>query len=517
MALLAVCAVLVGTLVWAGVAQPWSASAAGSGAIGPHDALITQVEQQRQVAGSQTREITLTAAPVTLDVGGQQVSTWAFNGQVPGPAIQAQAGDVVRAHVINQLPAPLTVHWHGIALRNDMDGVPDLTQPAIAPGGEFDYEFTVATAGTYFYHSHVGVQLDRGLYGPLVITDKLDSQNGAPQRDITMMLDDWLDGTGRTPDEALAELKATGGGMGGMDMGSTDMGGMDMGGMDHGSGTGAATNSASPLGTDTADVAYPLYLINGKSSVQPTIYDVTPGEQVRLRLVNSAASTPFRVASGSGPMTVIATDGYPVEPVPTDSLIIGMGERYDVLVTVPQTGSVPIVAVVEGKVSVDKSTQTMSVLRTPGAALPSANARPVGLRSQPISQSDLHATTTAALPTRTPDRTYQTTLTGGMMNFNWGIEVPAEAGVTLPVRQGERVRLVLTNDTMMWHPIHLHGHTFQVDTGNGPGPRKDTAIISPMSTVTVEFDADNPGQWMLHCHNAYHAEAGMMTTVNYMT
>ncbi|MGA9148710.1 MAG: multicopper oxidase family protein [Candidatus Nanopelagicales bacterium] len=511
-ALLGVFAVMVAALGWASVVRPWSASASAA-VVSPNDDVVAVTEQARKVPGSQVRNVTLTAAPTTVEVGGRQVSTWAFNGQVPGPQIQAQVGDVIRAEVLNQLPQPLTVHWHGIAIRNDMDGVPDQTQAPIAPGGRFTYEFTVGHEGTYFYHSHVGLQMDRGLYGSLIVTPKTP----APQRDIAMVLDDWTDGVGKTPDELMAQLNPNGGSSA---MGGTNHGGgsgmSGMGGMNHSggsgmSGMGGSGSPAAPLGSDTVDIDYPMYLINGRSSQSPSVTDVSPGETVRVRLINAATSTPFRVAAGSGPMTVVASDGFDVQPVTANSLVIGMGERYDILLTAPKSGSVPVVARVEGK-----SAHVMSVLRVNNAPLPNASTSPAGLSQNPLPISDLHATAASALPTKPADVSYDVTLNGGMMGYNWTLDAPSINGVTLPVRQGQRVRLNISNNTMMWHPIHLHGHTYQVVTGNGTGPRKDTVAVAPMSTVTVEFDADNPGQWMLHCHNLYHAEAGMMTTLSYL-
>ena len=508
LAVVAALAVTAGLLVWL---LPGRTSAQ---LVGPGSPAVAQAEAARAVAGSRTVDVTLTAAPTTVDIGGRTVQTWAFNGAVPGPTIRVTAGDVIRARVVNQLTAPLTVHWHGIALRNDMDGVPDLTQAPIAPGASFTYQFTAAEAGTYFYHSHVGTQLDRGLYGALIIDDRTQLASSTP--DIPLLLDDWLDGTGQTPDEALEQLRS-------MNMGNSDsssgMDGMDMGampGMDHGSMPGMDMGSAGvdadhPLGIDTADLTYPAYLVNGRAPGAPAVYPVAAGQQVRLRLVNAGAATPFRVAFGAGQMTVIATDGYPVTPVITDSLLIGMGERYDVLVTVPSDGAFPLVAAAEGKAG-----QAMAVLRAGNGPLPAADVHPAGLDAAPLSYDELHASADVALPAGEPDVTYQVQLTGDMMNYQWGLGAPESGGATLPIKLGQRVRLELTNDTSMWHPMHLHGHTFQLLTGAGNGPRKDTVIVPPMSTVTLELLADNPGQWMLHCHNAYHAEAGMTTTLSYV-
>ena len=490
-AVAAVLALVAGLLAWllpgddATAAEP----------VTPDSAVVAETEEARAVAGAGTVDMTLTAAPATVEIGGRTVDTWAFNGQVPAPTIRATAGDVLRARVINDLPEELTIHWHGIALRNDMDGVPDLTQQPIAPGEEFTYEFTLPDAGTYFYHPHTGTQLDRGLYGALVVDDPAAATTAT---DVPLLLDDWIDGTGQTPDEVLAGLTS----MAGMDMGDGSMPGMDM---------GDGSTATSPLGMDISDVEYPMYLINGKTADAPQVVSVTAGEQVRLRLINAASSTPFRVAFGGGQMTVIATDGFPVEPVATDALLIGMGERYDVLVTVPGDGAFPLVASVEGG-----SEQAQAVLRTGEAALPAPDARPAQLEGRLLVYGDLRATAEVALPDEEPDRSYEMALTGDMMSYEWGIDAPEQDGVTMPVRQGERVRLTFVNNTAMWHPMHLHGHTFQLVGDDGPGARKDTVNVAPGESVTVEFVADNPGQWLVHCHNTYHAEAGMLTTLSYV-
>lgn len=500
--LLAAGAVLVAATAGYALVRPWS-NATSASVVGPTDELVTMTERTRIGPDSRLRTVNLTAAPSTLTVGGRQVTTWAFNGQVPGPQIQAEVGDVIRAEVTNDLPQPLTVHWHGVAIRNDMDGVPNQTQLPIPTGGKFTYEFTVDHDGSYFYHSHVGLQMDRGLYGALIVTPKTRGSD----RDVVMLLDDWTDGVGRSPDDLMTQLNPSTGssGTGGMNHGGGS--GMGMGAMNHG-----APDPSHPLDGGTVDVEYPMYLINGLGASVPSITDVAPGETVRVRLINAAASTPFRIATGAGPMTVVGSDGYDVQPVGADSLIVGMGERYDVLITAPTTGSIPVVARVEGT-----TTQVMSVLRVNGSTLPDPSISPGGLTETPLALAQLHSTEASRLPTRPVDVSYDVTMNGGMMGHDWSLDGPVVAGVTMPVRHGQRVRINLTNNTMMWHPIHMHGHTFQAITGNGDGPRKDTVAVAPMNTVTVEFDADNPGQWMLHCHNIYHAEAGMMTTLSYLS
>ena len=464
------------------------------------------------------REVQLTAAPATVDLGGRPARTWAFNGQVPGPEIRLRAGERLRATVRNDLPQPLTIHWHGVALRNSMDGVPDLTQKSIQPGGKFVYEFTAPDPGTYFYHPHTGTQLDRGLYAPLIVEDPAEA--GAYDREITLLLDDWLDDTRETPDEVLERLRRGPSGMGSMKgSGSGGMEGMPgMGGEGPKSGMSAgaaemeeadAESSAGVLGADTGDVRYPMYLVNGRPPTDPPIFDAAPGERVRLRIINAGSDTPFRVAFRGQPLTVVATDGFPVKPVRAEAIVIGMGERYDAVVTLKGRGVFPVVAQAEGK-----GGRALAAIRTGPGNLPGPRAPVPELRGRPLALGDLRATPEATLSARRPDRTHRVALTGDMATYRWGIKVVD--GGKLSVRKGERVRLILENRTPMWHPIHLHGQTFQVmGSGAAAGPRKDTVIVPARQRIVIDFVADNPGRWALHCHNIYHAEAGMQTVLSY--
>ncbi len=238
--------------------------------------------------GAESDAVSLTAIPATVDLGGRLARTWTFNGALPGPELRLRAGQVMRVRLRNRLPAATTIHWHGIALRNAMDGVPEVTQPAVEPGEGFTYAFTLPDPGTYFYHPHVGVQSDRGLYGPLVVEDPHEA--GRYDREAVVVLDDWTDGVGPSPDRILARLQ-----QGGMRHTATMPG---MGGMDHDAGEVAMFDSTSPLGGDTGDVRHPLYLVNGRASISPTVFRARPQERLRLRLVNAGADTAFRVALG---------------------------------------------------------------------------------------------------------------------------------------------------------------------------------------------------------------------------
>ncbi|MFJ2746007.1 multicopper oxidase family protein [Streptomyces sp. NPDC087440] len=493
------------------------------GYVSPYDKEVAAAEAAR--GDGPTRTVRLTATPGPLDLGGGvTVKSWAYGDALPGKEVRVTAGDTLALTLANHLPAATSLHWHGLALRNDMDGVPGLTQRDVAPGAEFTYRFKVPHPGTYWFHPHSGVQQDRGLYAPLIVEDPKEPL--AYDREWVVVLDDWVDGVaGSTPDAVLAELSK---GMGGMDHG----GSTGTGGMDHGGGTGtgggheghgmpAPTDApkgpsrmlmgatSELLGADAGDVAYPYYLVNGRVPADPSTYRARPGERIRLRIVNAGGDTAFRVALGGHRMTVTHTDGFPVEHATTDALLLGMGERYDVLVTA-KDGVFPLTAVAEGK-----KASGLALLRTGGGAAPSADVRPRELTGKLVTAERLRATKSAALPSRAPDRTIRLRLTGGMAKYDWAFDgKPYTPDQRHPVRAGERVRLEVANATAMWHPVHLHGHTFALGAAAG-GARKDTAIVLPNGRLTVDFDADNPGLWMVHCHNVYHAEAGMMTVLGY--
>ena len=469
--------------------------------VGPHSSAVTAAAQARQVSGAPTVNVALEAAPAEIDLGGgTRVSTWAFNGQLPGKEIRAKQGDVLRVDLSNKLPQETTVHWHGLAIRNDMDGVPALTQDPVKAGANFRYEFTLPTSGTFWFHPHVGMQLDRGLYAPLIIDDP--AEPGKYDQEVVVVLDDWIDGTGTTPDAVLANLRQQG-----MTMGGGMGGGM--------SGMGMSGNG--PLGGDAGDVNYPYYLANGKIARDPQVVDAKPGQRIRLRLINAGGDTAFRVGMPTSVMTITHTDGFPIVPQQAQAVIMGMAERVDAIITVPDT-TTPLLVIPEGKKGL-----AQLVIRVNQGAAPDANTLVPAFLQRPVLNT---ATTTATeqvfLPARKPDVTHDLALmgptTGSAGKYTWTINGktydPAAEG--LPVRQGQRARLRFVNQSTMFHPMHLHGHTFQVRGPNGVGPRKDTVLVLPMPTVEVDFDADNPGQWLTHCHNLYHMDGGMMTVTSYV-
>ena len=464
---------------------------------------VRRAEALRRSTGQRVVTARLTPQLSTVDLGGPVVKTWAYGDSVPGPLLRARAGDLLRVQVDNQLPATTSVHWHGIALSNNMDGVPGVTQDPVGAGKSFTYEFTVPDPGTYFYHPHSGVQLDRGLYGSLLVDEKADP--GGYDLEWTVVLDDWVDGTGRTPDQVLKAL--TSASVGSTSSGS-DMGGMDMGGATGGMG-GMGEAMTSPLLGGAGDIAYPHYLANGRVPAAPVTLTAKPGQRARLRLVNAGSDTAFRVALGGHQLTVTHSDGFPVAPLTTDALLIGMGERYDVLVTVGD-GVFPLVALAEGKAG-----NALALVRSAAGTPPTATARPTELGGLVTLSTDLRAADTAKLKTKGVDQRHDLVLSGSMAPYRWTINGKVFPDTdALPIEAGQRVRLRFQNHSMMFHPMHVHGHTFALVNG---GARKDTVIVRPMQTVEVDFDANNPGQWATHCHNIYHAEMGMMSMLSYQS
>lgn len=482
--------------------------------VDPAGSAVAATEKKRRSTGRR-QKVTLTAAPATIDLGGGvRPRTWAFDGRPPGKEIRLSVGDTLVAELSNQLPnkTATSIHWHGIALRNDMDGVPPTTQTAVRAGSSFTYRFIADAPGTYFFHPHVGVQLDRGLYAPLIIDDPQEPL--AYDDEWVVLLDDWVDGVTGTPDEVFAEL---GQGMGGMHMGTSDSPGSDgMEGHDMGA-MGAMGKfmlmgaDSELLGGDAGDVKYPHHLINGRVAADPDVYTGKPGKKVRLRIINAGGDTAYRVALGGHRLTITHTDGFPARHQEVDALLVGMGERYDVLVTLGD-GVFPLVAVAEGK-----NANGFALVRTGSGSAPKATVRPKELDGMIMTAAQLRAADDVRLKAAKTDVTHRIRLTGGMDKYDWAIngkpfDMDNPEANPILIEEGQRVRFDFVNDTDMWHPMHLHGHTYQLGTD---GPRKDTAIVLPKKKLSVVFDADNPGQWMLHCHNAYHGEAGMMANVAY--
>ncbi|MEZ5318169.1 MAG: multicopper oxidase family protein [Vicinamibacterales bacterium] len=479
-----------------------TALAAGAGLAGCRRGPTDARAPARPAGTGRVHPVQLTTGPVDVDLGtGAPFTVFGYNGRSPGPEIRVREGDTLRVTLDNQLPEPTTIHWHGIPLPNGMDGVPGLTQQPAAPGEPFVYEFMAWPSGTYFYHSHVGYQLDQGLHGPLVIEP---AREPGHDREFVLMLEDWaaMDGGGPAASRAGRIDESAGGGMMDGMMGGRGMGGGMMGG---GMGRPRAGESE-PL----RQPLYDAYTINGRSAGAAEPLRVKRGDRVRLRIVNAASSTTFVLRLAGHRLTATHVDGRPVEAVEADVLRVGMGERYDAEFVADNPGRWALLGAPEGAAEARPLRTLLYDGVAAGELLREGPARP-----RSLTYDDLVARPEDGLPaTKRIDRTVQLTLSGGMMGSPYwtinGERYPDTAGID--VERGERVRLEYFNMSMMAHPMHLHGHFFELDL---PGrPRKDTVLVERMmGRMAVEFVADNPGRWFHHCHNLYHMEAGMANVI----
>jgi FtsP/CotA-like multicopper oxidase with cupredoxin domain len=453
-----------------------------------------------------------------------------INGGIPGPTIRFREGDIARIRVHNRLQNEETsIHWHGLLLPNAQDGVPHVTTPPIKPGTTHTFEFPLKHSGTYWYHSHTGLQEQRGVYGSIVI----DPKGGEPvkaARDHVVVLSDW---TTESPSEVMRTL------IRGSEWYALRKGSMQ-------SLTGAAKAGALKdfwerertrmPAMDISDVAYDAFLANGKRSIH---LPGKPGERVRLRFINAGASTYFYLESATGPITIVAADGPAVRPLPTKRLLVGMAETYDVIVTVPPSGQWEV------RATAQDGSGHASVLLGSGEVHPAPEIpRPdlyrmdhmmagldemEGMAHGAMGQGDmdnprplppyskLRARGPTAFAPSHPRRTIPLRLTGDMERYVWSFngKTMAEDGV-IKIKRGEVLRLEMVNDTMMHHPIHLHGHFFRVLEGQGKdAPLKHTVDVPPMSRRTIEFEADETGDWLFHCHLLYHMHAGMARVFSY--
>jgi FtsP/CotA-like multicopper oxidase with cupredoxin domain len=450
------------------------------------------------------REFSLNAEVAEIDIG-TRFKAWTYNGQAPGPEIRVKENEILRVVLENNLPEPTTIHWHGLPVPNAMDGVPDITQKPIQPGETFVYEFVARPPGSYLYHSHVGYQLDQGLYGPIIVEPQREWLSY--DKEYTLILSDWVTVDGGGPEAAKAGRTRGGMGMMGRGMG---MMGRGMRGM-----MGQRTTGDMPL----LEPDYNAYTVNGKVNGASEPFMVKEGDKVRLRIMNPASATVFTLRLAGHSLLVTHTDGRPVEPLEVDVLRIGMGERYDVMFTADNPGRWALYTLKDG---------------TPAGGYRLATVLYEGVESTSYSDDSLrgrfninHYSSLEGIPEETVpqvdgeiDRQFNLTLSGGMMGSPyWTIngQVWPDSD-DLWIREGEGIRINYFNHSMMPHPMHLHGHFFEVVHSGGRGKRlyKDTLIIEPhMGSGAIEFVADNPGDWFHHCHNLYHMMGGMANVVRY--
>lgn len=429
------------------------------------------------------------------------VNAWTFNGTVPGEEIRVQEGEKVTINLTNELSEPTSIHWHGIPLENEMDGIPGVTQNAVQPGEKFTYEFTATHPGTYMYHSHQEAvnQIDKGLYGSFIVEPKVKTYD----RDYTLMLDEWM--SNQEDSDSMNENMA------GMDHGNMD--GMDDGDQEH--------NEMAEMGHDMS--IYDIFTMNGKSgeSIEPLI--VKERETVRIRLANVGYMS-HNIHLHGHKFKVAAIDGQELnEPQEiSDQLIaVAPGERYDIEFTADNPGEwylechgdmegtegMKAVIQYEGNSeSIDQSNQSENL-----PIFDFANYGGVGEIDDEFSLDQKY------------DIEYKMDLNGNDMENIWSINGNSFPDIDgLNVSEGDLVKVTLVNNSPAGvdHPMHLHGHFFQVLSKNGKPIKgspivKDTLNLKSGDEYVVAFKADNPGNWLFHCHDLHHATAGMVDLIKY--
>lgn len=524
-------------------------------------------------------EIALTVGAAPFAIGGRTSRAVMVNGTLPAPLLRLKEGQNVRISVTNRLKEQTSIHWHGVLLPFQMDGVPGVSFPGIDPGETFTYEFPLTHSGTFWYHSHSGMQEAIGLYGPLVI-DPAGQDPVAYDREHVLVLADW---SALSPEAQLRKLKIEGGYF---NRRKQTLAGL-IAGKDQPLKDRLEWAAMRMDPTDISDVtgATYSYLINGHDTAGNWTGLFAPGERVRLRIINASSMTNFNVRIPGLAMTVVAADGPMVQPVETDEFQIAIAETYDVIVTpaeakaygliaealdrsglvratlAPKIGmAAPVPALRErplltmrdmgmdmsamdmgenGEIDLSKpasasmEAHSMSmrdpsvapgVKMGPGVAtlspMPADRLadRPTGLEDadhRVLTYADLRSL--APNPDqRTPSREIDVHLTANMERYMWSMDGQtfSDGAKPIPFRLNERVRVNLINDTMMPHPIHVHGHFFELVNGEeGHRPRKHTVNVLPGGRVSFDLTADAEGDWAFHCHMLLHMHAGMMRVV----
>ena len=455
----------------------------------------------------------------TIDVDGKSASVFGLLGPDGRPGLSFAKGERFAVRVINETKEATIVHWHGLTPPWQQDGVPDYPLPLIGAGATRDFDFPLQSAGTHWMHAHT-LQEQTLLAAPLIVRES----GSRDEQEIVVLLHDF---SFKSPEELLEELKRKNGhtndagrqnnmgGMSGMNHGSmggsgmadagrqNNMGGMP--GMNHGSMGGSG------MAMDINDIDYDAYLANDRTLNDPEIVRVEKSGRVRLRLINGATATVFTLDLGALQGELVGVDGQPVKLVRGQRFALAMGQRLDVRLALPSgAGSYPVLFLREGA-----RERTGIMLATQGA--PVSKLAPVADVAGPIMGLDLEAALVPATPlaVRPADQRVAIDLLGDMMGYRWalgGLEKP------LIIKSGERIEVTMTNRSMMAHPMHLHGHHFQVVAVNGRrivGAVRDTVHLPPMTSTTIAFDADNAGKWAFHCHHLYHMATGMMSFIHY--
>ncbi len=512
------------------------------------------------LAGTYNLEI----ATKTVNITGESREAMAVNGQIPGPTLRLKEGEDVVINVTNRMKVDTSIHWHGILLPYQMDGVPGISFPGIKPGETFTYRFTAKQSGTYWYHSHSGLQEQAGVYGPLVI-EPAKKEAFRFDRDYVVMLSDWTDEkpetvfrklklksdyynyNQRTLGTFMEDAKKKG-------LGATMRDRMDWGDM-----------RMAP--TDIADVTGYSFLVNGKTPAQNWTGIFKPGERVRLRFINGSAMSYFDVRIPGLKMTVVQSDGNDTLPMPVDALRIAVAETYDVIVqpkedkaytvfaeSIDRTGAAratlapregmageippmsprPQLTMADMGMGGDHSGHDMSSMSGVGGAGAKSADPHAGHVMGPMSEYTMgsglvpekkpgekflvYGDLRAMRPWkdyRKPDREIEIRLSGNMERYIWTINGKKfSEAEPIRLRLGERVHFKFVNETMMSHPMHLHGMWMQLDNGNGRfSPLKHVINVTPGMTISADVPVDAVGEWAFHCHLLYHMASGMMRKI----
>jgi FtsP/CotA-like multicopper oxidase with cupredoxin domain len=510
------------------------------------------VSGPQQINGSREAFMVRTANKVTyhlyitdtvVNYTGKAAKAIAINGSIPGPELHFDEGDSAEIHVHNLMHMETSIHWHGLILPNDQDGVPYLTTSPVKGHSTSVYRFSLVQNGTYWYHSHSMLQEQSGMYGAFIIHKKGKESD----HEHTVLLSDW---TNEKPEQVERSLHN-----------ATDWYAIRKNATqdylqavkERKLSTKIKNEWKRMMAMDVSDVYYDLLTNNGKAVTEAKQFQ--PGDKVRLRIINGSSSTYFWLRYSGGKMTVVATDGKNVEPVEVDRLIIGVSETYDVMVTIPDQGSYEFNATSE-----DRTNSTRLWLgdgpKRPIHPLPrlkyfegmkmmngmmnmNGTMNDMGMKMS-LQQMDMntvmypeivdsnanistlnYAMLKSPEPTTLPagpNREMRFELTGNMNRYVWTInnKTVSETDKIL-IRKGENIRIIIYNNSMMRHPMHLHGHFFRLLNGQGDySPLKTVLDIMPMETDTIEFHAsENRGDWYFHCHILYHMMAGMGRLFSY--
>ena len=512
-----------------------------------------------------------------VNFSGKEKHAFAVNGQIPMPTLTFTEGDIAEIYVHNELKESTSLHWHGLFLPNKEDGVPYLTQMPIAPHTTHKYSFPIIQNGTYWYHSHSGLQEQAGLYGLFIINKKKGDPTFRKGIDdlptVPVILSEWTD----LKPENVQRMLHNANDWFAIKKGTTQS---YAEAIKQGHFSTKVTNEWKRMNAmDVSDVYYEKFLINGKNENQ--LSQFKPGEKVRLRIANGGASSYFWLTYGGGKITVVASDGNDVEPVEVDRLIIAVSETYDIVVTIPEdnksfaflataedrTGSASLflgdgvkqpvahlsklkyfegmkmmndMMKMNGKMNdmgmnMSLNKMDMNAVMYPEITGGDENSKVVNHSEHKMENMQManDSTETAEIvtlnygmlksPTKTnlpkdaPVKELRFELSGNMNRYVWSLDnkVISETDKIL-IKKGENVRIVLYNGSMMRHPMHLHGHDFRVLNEQGDyAPLKNVIDIMPMETDTIEFQANADGDWFFHCHILYHMMAGMGRIFSY--